>query len=325
MVAITGACSFLGSNLVGMLEEDEAIRRIVCLDLKPPRTAGAKSRAYDMDLTLPSAEERLAEVFAAEGVDTVVHLAFLDSPTHTSAWAHELESVGTMHVLNACRRSRVRKIVMWSLTWLYGAHPTNPNFLSEKHALRPPRSEPFFLDKVSAEEEVLGFGKPGRGLVATVLRTAPILGPTVESFLTRYLSHPLVPTILGFDPLWQFLHEADAVAAFRLAVLRDAPGVFNITGEGVLPLHTVVRLVGRTSLPLPRSLTRTVTGALWIAQLGEAPPAFCDFLQYLCVADGSSAERALGFRPAYTSREAVIEFSSAQRLRDVRLLSESPA
>lgn len=308
-----------------MLEEDEAIRRIVCLDLKPPRTAGAKSRAYDMDLTLPSAEERLAEVFAAEGVDTVVHLAFLDSPTHTSAWAHELESVGTMHVLNACRRSRVRKIVMWSLTWLYGAHPTNPNFLSEKHALRPPRSEPFFLDKVSAEEEVLGFGKPGRGLVATVLRTAPILGPTVESFLTRYLSHPLVPTILGFDPLWQFLHEADAVAAFRLAVLRDAPGVFNITGEGVLPLHTVVRLVGRTSLPLPRSLTRTVTGALWIAQLGEAPPAFCDFLQYLCVADGSSAERALGFRPAYTSREAVIEFSSAQRLRDVRLLSESPA
>lgn len=307
-----------------MLEEDEAIRRIVCLDLKPPRTAGAKARAYEMDLTQPS-EERLSEIFAAEGVDTVVHLAFLDSPSHASAWAHELESVGTMHVLNACRRSRVRKIVMWSLTWLYGAHPTNPNFLSERHALRAPRHEPFFFDKISAEEEVLRFGKPGRGLIATVLRTAPMLGPTVEGFLTRYLSHRLVPTVLGFDPLWQFVHEADAVAAFRLAVLRDAPGVFNITGEGVLPLHTVIRLAGRTSLPLPRSLTRTVTGALWIAQLAEAPPAFCDFLQYLCVADGAEACRTLGFRPAYTSRDAVIEFGSAQRLRDVRLLSESPA
>jgi len=308
-----------------MLEEDEAIRRIVCLDLKPPRTAGAKSRAYELDLTMPSAEERLSEIFAAESVDTVVHLAFLDSPSHTSAWAHELESVGTMHVLNGCRRSRVRKIVMWSLTWLYGAHPTNPNFLSEKHPLRAPRHEPFFLDKVSAEEEVLRFGSPGRGLVATVLRTAPMLGPNVESFLTRYLGHRLVPTILGFDPLWQFVHEADAVAAFRLAVLRDAPGIFNITGDGVLPLHTVIRLVGRSSLPLPRSLTRTMAGALWFAQLAEAPPAFCDFLQYLCVADGAAAQRVLGFRPTYTSREAVIEFSSAQRLRDVRLLSESPA
>lgn len=307
-----------------MLEEDDAVRRIVCLDLKSPDTAQGKSRAYEVDLTLPS-EERLSEIFTAEGVDTVVHLAFLNSPSHASAWAHELESIGTMHVLNACRRSRVRKIVMRSLTWLYGAHPTNPNFLSERHPLRAPRHERFFLDKISAEEEVLRFGKPGRGMIATVLRTAPVLGPTVEGFLTRYLGHRLVPTVLGFDPLWQFVHEADAVAALRLAVLRDAPGVFNITGEGVLPLHTVIRLVGRTSLPLPRSVARTVAGALWVAQLAEAPPAFCDFLQYLCVADGSQAVSALGFRPSYTSRDAVIEFSSAQRLRDVRLLSESPA
>src|SRR5690606_3623499 len=135
---------------------------------------------------------------------------------------------------------------------------------------------------------------------------------------TRYLSHRFVPTVLGFDPLWQCLHEADAVAAFRLAVLRDAPGIFNITADGVLPLHTVIRLVGRTALPLPRSLTRTMAGALWIAQLAEAPPAFCDYLQYLCVADGALAKRVLGFKPVYTSREAVVEFGNAQRLRDVR-------
>jgi len=324
-VAITGAASFLGTNLVGMLEDDEAVRRIVCLDVKTPRTAASKSRAYELDLSLPGSEERVAEIYAAEAVDTVVHLAFLPSPTHTSAWAHELESVGTMHVLNACRRSRVRKIVMWSQTLLYGAHPTNPNFLSEQHPLRAPRTEPFFLDKIEAEQEVLRFGKPGQGLVATILRTAPILGPSVDTFLTRYLGRRLVPTVLGFDPLWQFVHEADAVAAFRLAVLRDAPGIFNITGDGVLPLHTVLRLVGRTALPLPLSLTRTMAGALWIAQLGEAPPSFCDFLQYLCVADGARAQKVLGFSPTYSSREAVIDFGSAQRLRDVRLLSESPA
>jgi UDP-glucose 4-epimerase len=43
------------------------------------------------------------------------------------------------------------------------------------------------------------------------------------------------------------------------------------------------------------------------------------------VADGDLARRALGYRPAYTSREAIIDFANAQHLRDVKLLSETPA
>ena len=38
----------------------------------------------------------------------------------------------------------------------------------------------------------------------------------------------------GYDPLMQFLHEVDALSALKLAVLREAPGVFNIVGDGVL-------------------------------------------------------------------------------------------
>ena len=325
VVAVTGAASFLGLNLIGLLEEDERVRRIVSLDIKPPRTAGQKTRVYDIDLTQAAAEERLAEIFAAEGVDTLVHLAFLASPSHASAWAHELESVGTMHLLNACRRTQVRKIVMWSQTVLYGAHPTNPNFLSEKHPLRARRKEPFFADKIDAENDVLRFGKPGQGRIVTILRTATLLGPTVHNYLTRYLSHRLVPTVLGFDPLWQFVHEADAVAAFKLAVDRDTPGVFNIAADGVLPLSTVIKLAGRVSLPIPRSLASALVSGFWVAQLIEAPPSFLDYLQYLCVADGEHAQKVMGFVPVYTTREALIDYASAQHLRDVKLLSENPA
>jgi UDP-glucose 4-epimerase len=325
VVAITGAASFLGANLIGVLEDEDLVKSLVSLDTRPPSTAGKKTRVYDFDLTHPAAEERLSEIFTAEGVDTLIHLAFLPSPTHATGYSHELESVGTMHTLNACRRSRVEKLVMWSQTLLYGAHPTNPNFLSEKHPLRARRSEPCLADKIEAESEALRFGKPGQGRVVTILRTAPIIGPSVDNFLTRYLSHKLVPTVLGFDPLWQFLHEADAVAAFRLAVLRDAPGVFNVTPEGVLPLGTAIRLAGRAPFPLPRSVASPLVGALWFAQIAEAPPSFFDYLQYVCVADGSQASRVLGFQPLYTSREAIIDFANAQHLRDVKLLSETPA
>ncbi|HKQ68257.1 MAG TPA: NAD-dependent epimerase/dehydratase family protein [Polyangiaceae bacterium] len=324
VVAITGAASFLGKNLVGLLEEDDRIGRIVAVDLTSPSTAGEKTRVYEADLTQPSCEEGLAEILLAERVDCLVHLAFLGSPSHARAWAHELESVGTMRLLNAARQAAVRKLVLWSQTMLYGAHPTNPNFLSERHPLRAPLTEPFFADKIEAEAEANRFAERTGNLV-TILRTAPVVGPTVKTYLSRYLARRMVPTMMGFDPLWQFLHEADAIAAFKLAIFRDVPGTFNIVGDGVLPLTTVIKLAGRVAMPVPHPLFPPLAGALWVAQLSEAPPGFLDYLRYICIADGEKAAVEMGFRAAYTTREALLDYTSAQRLRDVRLLSETPA
>src|SRR5262249_40046374 len=150
-------------------------------------TASKKTRVYNVDLTEPTTEARLAEILAAERVDTLVHLAFLSSPTHATAWAHELESVGTMHALVSARHAQVRKLVMWSQTLLYGAHPSNPNFISERHPLRAPDDEPFFADKIEAEAEAVRFGQRSPESVVTILRTAPIVGPTVHNYITRYL------------------------------------------------------------------------------------------------------------------------------------------
>jgi UDP-glucose 4-epimerase len=321
VVALSGADSFLGRNLVGLLEEDPRVSRIVALDIRPPATAGSKTRYYDVDLTQPTSEERVGEILSAERAHTLVHVAFLTSPAYATAWAHELESVGTMHVLNAARQAHVRKLVHHSQTVLYGASPSNPNFLPETHPLRARSDTAFFRDKVEAESEALRFAQRP-GVVVTVLRTAPILGPTVRNYVTRYLSHRLVPTLMGFDPLLQFLHEVDAVAAFKQAIDRDAPGVFNVVSDGVLPLTTVIRLAGRAALPIPHPIAIPAVGALWAAQLYETPPAFLDYLRYLCVADGERAAKVMGFRPAYSTREAVLDFATAQHLRDVRLLNE---
>ena len=327
VVAVTGAHSFLGLNLVGLLEEDDRTEKVIALDVgsktgAPPRPPAGKTRIYPLDLTDPKADARLAEILAAERVDTLVHLAFLSSPSHATAWAHELESVGTMHAMVAARHAQVRKVVQWSQTILYGAHPTNPNFLTEKHPLRATKREPFFADKIEAEAEVTRFAERAPGSVVTILRTAPLLGPTVHNYLTHYLSRRLVPTMMGFDPLLQFVHEIDAIAAFKLAIDRDFPGIFNIVADGVLPLSTVIKLAGRIATPIPHPIAETVAAVGWMAQLIEAPPSFLKYLRFLCVADGQKAWSTMGFRPAYTSREALLDFSNAQRLRDVHLLHE---
>lgn len=325
VVTVTGAASFLGTNLVGLLEEDPRVSRVVAVDIKPPHTAGPKTRYYEVDFTQPTAEARLSEIFAAERTSTLVHLAFLASPSHATALAHELESVGTRHVLVAARHAHVRKVVMWSQTLLYGAHPSNPNYLTERHALRAPTTEPYFADKIEAETELARFAQKEPGAVVTVLRTAPILGPTVHNYLTRYLARRLVPTMMGFDPLVQFLHEVDAIAAFKLAIDRDTPGTYNVVADGVLPLSTVVKLAGRLAMPVPHPVAEALGGAMWLAQLSEVPPGFLPYLRFLCVADGARARERMGFRPAYTTREAVLDYTNAQRLRDVKLLQETAA
>jgi UDP-glucose 4-epimerase len=130
---------------------------------------------------------------------------------------------------------------------------------------------------------------------------------------------------MGFDPLVQFVHEIDAIAAFKLAVDRDLGGTYNIVGDGVLPLSTVIKLAGRIAIPIPHPIAESICAMGWAAQLAEAPPAFLKYLRFLCVADGARARDRMGFRPAYTTREALLDFVSAQRLRDVKLLMETAA
>jgi UDP-glucose 4-epimerase len=52
------------------------------------------------------------------------------------------------------------------------------------------------------------------------------------------------------------------------------------------------------------------------------PSQMLRFLRHLCVADGESARQKLGFLPSYTTREAVLSFGAALRLREARLLTE---
>jgi UDP-glucose 4-epimerase len=324
-VALTGARTFLGRNLVGLLEEDETVRRVVVLDVARPPTAGLKTRAYEVDLTLPAAAERVGEILAAERVDTLLHLAFLSSPTPASAWAHELEALGTIHLLRGARLSPPGHLVLASHTLLYGASSSNPAFLDETRPLAAPAHEPFFADKMAAEDEVARFASEQAATVVTVLRAAPIVGPTVRSFMTRWLAQRLSPTLLGFDPMWQLVHEIDAVVALKIAVDHPVRGTFNIVGDGVLPLSKVLRVAGRAPLPIPHPIARAAMASLWAAGRSAWPPSFAPYLRYGCVADGARAAAELGFVAAYGPEEAVLDFMKAQRLRDARLVEEAEA
>lgn len=314
VVAITGACTYLGTELVRRLEEDRRYAKILLLDVREPpilHEGTTKARFFPIDLTQPTIDGEIATLLSREDVDTVVHGAFLSHPTHATEWAHELEDVGTMHVLNACAAAAPARVVMISTTMAYGASPHNPAFLSENAELRGHKDSRFINDKVRAEKQALRFARENPGTSVATLRFAPILGPTISNLHTRFFRRPAAPVMAGHDPLMQFVHELDAAWALALAVDSDAAGPFNIVGKGVLPYTTVLALMGRVPLPSPYLFARQIAKALWATQILSTAPSLLDYLLYPCVADGARAKAVLGYAARFSIKRTILEFLGA--------------
>lgn len=324
-LAVTGTASFLGSTLLKNLEGHRGTGKLLALDLKPPPFRLKTAQWQKMDLTETRIDQKLNDLFRKNRVTALVHAALLNKPIRNLERAHELQSVGTMHLLTAAAAAGVRKLILASSVDVYGAFPDNPNFLTEAHLPRAGRLSPFLQDKVEVEEQFLQFQREHPDSVVTILRPATILGPTVNNFKTSFLQNPVIPTVLGFDPLIQFVHEKDVLRALLKVIDQDHPGIFNIVAKGVLPLSRAIRLSGKVACPLPSFLLYPSAELLWNLNIGAVPGSHLNFLQYLCVADGKKAWRELKFQPIYTSEEALMSFKgreltkeeSARRLREM--------
>jgi UDP-glucose 4-epimerase len=307
-VALTGAFGFLGRGLLARLEADPGVQSILALDLKPPAGTLRKTRFVQVDLTRPRSDTQIAEALHEAKVDTLVHLALLYNPVHNGAYAHEVEAIGTLQLLGAASTARVSSLILASTTALYGAHPDNPNYLTEDRPLRPPAQSRFLADKLEVEKQFASFAQQHARCRVSILRLAALLGPSVKNPASRLLARRIVPTLLGYDPLMQFLHEDDALEALALAVSVRPAGPLNVAPSGVLPLSSILLLLGRTALPLPSPAAEAAMRTLWSGMGVGTPPSWLDYLRYLWVADGSRAEQALGLHCRFTTRETVLAF-----------------
>jgi UDP-glucose 4-epimerase len=307
-IAITGAGSFLGARLLRRLVASRGPDAVLVLDVAPPAAPFHHVRHRLIDLTLPAADRQLLEVLGQEDVGTVVHAAFFTDPRRDTEYSHELESIGTLHLMGACAAAGVTHVVQRSFTAVYGARGENPNFLTEQDTPRPDERFGWIRDKLEAERHALSFGSRYPRMTVTVLRLAPLLGPGLYTFYTRLFAKRVVSVVLGYDPLLQLLHPEDALAAFDAALEARVGGVFNIVPRGTLSLLTALHLAEKLTIGVPHPIAYAMADLLWATGLGEAPGGFIDYVRFLCVADGERARRALAFEARHDSREALMAY-----------------
>ena len=310
VVLVTGVSRYLGTRLASTLAADPSIERVIGVDTVPPRPEAVQQLGRTEFVRADIRNPMIAKVIASAQVDTVVHMNVIATPLGAGGRTamKEINVIGTMQLLAACQKSpSMRKLVVKSTTAVYGSSPRDPALFTEDAEPKSLPKSGYAKDAVEVEGYVRGFGRRRPDVTLSLLRFTNFIGPVIETPLTRYLSLPVVPTVLGFDPRIQLCHEDDGVEVLRRCALEDHPGIYNVGGRGVLLLSQAVRREGHPSFPVPSPLVSVVAKLFRRAGLVDFSPEQMRYLEHGRVADVSRMNTELGWAPRGTA-EAMRSF-----------------
>ncbi len=310
VVLVTGVSRDLGRRCARALAATLGVDRVIGVDVVPPRGDIGDVSFVRADIRNPV----IAKVIAKEDVDTVVHMSVIATPG-TAGGRHtmkELNVIGTMQLLAAAQQAPgLRHLVVKSTSTVYGASNRDPAmFTEEMEPRRAPRSG-YAKDAAEVEGYVRGFSRRRPDVRVTLLRCANVIGPHVQSPITSYFRLPVVPTVLGFDPRLQFLHQDDLLGVLQHVTLDGPSGVFNVAGDGVLMLSQAIRRLQRPSVTLPAFAVGGLGSVLRRARLADFSPEQLSFLTYGRGIDTTRMRADLGFEPRWTTAEAFEDFSGS--------------
>ncbi|MDQ4049290.1 MAG: NAD-dependent epimerase/dehydratase family protein [Actinomycetota bacterium] len=303
-VLITGVGSFLGSSLARRLEDDPGFEYVAGLYTRRPSEDLRRTELIRADIRDPE----IATLIPRSGVDTVVHNQIVrrSGPGMPGRTMHDVNVMGSLQLLTACEKTpELRNIVVRGSAGIYGAEPNAPQFLDEEMARLFPLRTRFQRDVGEIEKLFAAYSGRHPGVTCTMLRYQPSIGPRLDSQVTRYLSLPVAPTYLGFDPRLQLVHADDALDALVAAVRRPVQGPVNVASPGTIGLTRMLRIAGRTSLPLIGPLFGPFAEAMRRAGLPQLSPDFMRLLRYGRAVDTTRLVRDVGFTPAFTTLDAV--------------------
>jgi len=220
-------------------------------------------------------------------------------------------------VLAAAEAGGVRRLVHLSSAVVYGAAADNAVPLSEDAPVRPDPAFGWAVELAEAERLVAEWRDRSPGRSAAVLRPALVVGAAESDSLVRALGGLAGPRVAGTDRPVQFVHAEDVASAIVTCATAPAPvdGPLNVAAEGWIAEGEAAALAGAV-VPPPRVPARLVGPArrlLWLVGTGATPPGAEAYVTHPWVV-AADRLRALGWTPAHTTEEALVETTECSAL-----------
>lgn len=266
MIVVTGAYGCLGSNVVrALLERGE---RVVALRREGESADSLADVAGDVEDVVVDIRDADGTDRALRGRTGLFHLAGVAVMTNKAARAmHEVNVVGTAHVMSAARRHGLRTVHTSSASAV--GFPAPGVTADEDHPYRADRRRNAYQHTKRAGERIV-LGEVARGLDAVVLNPAGVIAPGGDG---RSAWPGLVARVAaGRFPLsppggFSFVAAEEFRAAQLAAYDKGAAGRRYIVATEYLRYHELfARIAQRTGARAPRgTVPSPVLRALAIA------------------------------------------------------------
>ena len=302
-VAITGAAGYLGIELAQRCVGDGA--EVLGLDIRSPDARWPEPAAFAIqDVTDESLSTRLAD-FAP---DVLVHLAWVFDPVHDRDHEERVDVAGTRNAFEAAAAAGVRRIVYPSSTTSYGIDPARRRPLLESDPPTPNYAYPYGRFKAEVEQWLPSFGVAHPDIDVVVTRACIILGEHARNIVTHITQWPVMFRVAGSNPPMQFMHEADAADLMWWMITEAPAGTFNAAGSGVVSYKELCRMAGKPCVALPAAILYPAVSIGWRLRLLRFPAGLLDYIRYPWVADTTRMTDELGFRPRFSTRDALADY-----------------
>lgn len=301
-ILIPGVAGLVGRLVAQKLQEEG--HSVIGLDRRGWHDVPEGIEMHQVDIRKRAAED----VFRRVRPDVVVHMATVTHLVQRSEDRYRINLGGTRAVFEHSRAYGVKHAVFVGRHTYYGAGPDTPLYHSEDEPPMQVNAFPELSDLVAADLYAGSALWRMPELTTTVLRFCYTLGPTGHGTLASFIRGPVVPTILGFDPLFQFMHEQDVAKAISVAANARVRGVFNVAGPQPVPLSTLIRATGRKQVSLPEFFFLAAMGRFGLPRL---PRGALTHIKYPVVIDDAAFREATGYQHDVDEVLAMREYKDA--------------
>jgi nucleoside-diphosphate-sugar epimerase len=297
-VAVTGAATPMGDHVVRALlarsAAGGAIGTVVGLDAERGRAEGVHWRL--VDLGSPDLARSL------RGVDALIHMAAstdLAADLKSSARTRRERAVRqTQTVVISAAAAGVARLVVVTSAMAYGASPANAVPLPEDAPLATDPDEGQVGDLLAVEQVLQTAVEVHPGLTVTVVRPAALVGPGIDTVITRHFEAPRLLRIKGGAPAWQFCHVEDLATALVTTVEAGLGPVVTVASEGWMTQTEVEAVSGMRGVELSESMAIGIGQRLHRVGLLPSPATDLAYALYPWAVSSATLDSA-GWRPTY--------------------------